>query len=84
MARTRALYERGRPLLGMLGNDLKLELALIWLIGTTLLDKIEDADYDVFTARPTINRRDKAKIMAKAAKHWATHFDLGALKRLWP
>jgi squalene synthase HpnC len=84
VARTRALYERGRPLLGKLGNDLKLELALIWLVGTTILDKIEDADYDVFTQRPSIGRRDKAKIMAKAAKHWATHFDLGALKRLWP
>jgi squalene synthase HpnC len=84
VARTRALYERGRPLLGKLGNDLKLELALIWLVGTTILEKIEDADYDVFTHRPAIGRRDKAKIMAKAAKHWATHLDIGALKRIWP
>ena len=84
VARTRALYERGRPLLGKLGNDLKLELALIWLVGTTILEKIEDADYDVFTQRPSIGRRDKAKIMAKAAKHWATHLDIGALKRIWP
>jgi len=84
VARTRALYERGRPLLGMLQNDLKLELALIWLVGTAILEKIEDADYDVFTQRPSIGRRDKAKIMAKAAKHWAAHLDLGALKRIWP
>jgi squalene synthase HpnC len=84
VARTRALYERGRPLLGMLGNDLKLELGLIWLVGTTILEKIEAADYDVFTQRPAIGRRDKALIMAKAAKHWATHFDLDALKRIWP
>ena len=72
VARTRALYERGRPLLARLGNDLKLELALIWLIGTTILDKIEAADFDVFTQRPTITTRDKAKVLAKAAKHWAT------------
>jgi hydroxysqualene synthase len=84
VARTRSLYERGRPLLGKLGNDLKLELALIWLVGNTILDKIEDADYDVMTVRPAITRRDKAKIMAKAAKHWATRLDLGAFKRLWP
>jgi squalene synthase HpnC len=84
VARTRALYERGRPLLGMLQNDLKLELALIWLIGTAILEKIEDADYDVFTQRPSIGRRDKAKIMAKAAKHWAAHLDMSALKRIWP
>jgi len=84
VARTRALYERGRPLIGKLDNDLKLELALIWLVGTTILDKIEDADYDVFTRRISIKKRDKAKIMAKAARHWATHLELGALKRLWP
>ena len=84
VARTRALYERGRPLLSKLDNDLKLELALIWLIGTTLLEKIEDADYDVFSQRPSIGRRDKARIMAKAAKHWASQLDLGALMRIWP
>ena len=83
VARTRALYERGRPLLGKLGNDLKMELALIWLMGNAILDKIEDADFDVFTTRPTIGRRDKARIMAKAAKHWATRLDLGAFRRLW-
>ena len=35
-------------------------------------------------AERSIGRRDKAKIMAKAAKHWATHLDIGALKRIWP
>jgi squalene synthase HpnC len=84
VARTRALYERGRPLLAKLGNDLRLELALIWLIGTTLLDKIEDADFDVFTQRPAIGARDKAKILAKAARQWATTLDLNALRNLWP
>lgn len=84
VARTRALYERGRPLLDQLGSDLRMELTLIWLVGTTILDKIEDADFDVFTQRPAIRRRDKALIMARAAKNWATHLDLGALKALWP
>ena len=72
VARTRALYERGRPLLDKLGSDLRMELTLIWLVGTTILDKIEAADYDVFTQRPAIRRRDKAVIMARAAKDWAT------------
>jgi squalene synthase HpnC len=84
VARTRALYERGRPLLHHLGSDLRMELTLIWLIGTTILDKIEDADFDVFTQRPQIRRRDKALIMARAAKGWASHLDLAALKALWP
>ena len=65
-------------------RDLRIELTLIWLVGTTILDKIEAADYDVFTQRPAIRRRDQAVIMARAAKEWATHLDLKALKALWP
>ena len=84
VTRTRGLYERGRPLLEKLGKDLRMELTLIWLVGTTILDKIEAADYDVFAHRPSIRRRDQAVIMARAAKEWASHFDLGALRALWP
>jgi squalene synthase HpnC len=84
ITRTRALYERGRPLLEKVGKDLRMELTLIWLVGTTILDKIEAADYDVFAHRPSIRRRDQAVIMARAAKEWASHLDLGALRALWP
>ncbi len=85
VARTRALYDKGRPLLEKVGKDLRMELTLIWLVGTTILDKIEDADYDVFTQRPAIRRRDQAKIMARAAKEWAaSKLDLSALRALWP
>jgi squalene synthase HpnC len=84
VARTRALFERGRPLLGKLGRDLKFELALIWLAGMAILDKIEEADFDVFTHRPVIGTRDKAKILARAAKRWAARLDLATLRRLWP
>jgi squalene synthase HpnC len=82
VTRTRALYDRGRPLLEKLGSDLRMELTLIWLVGTTILDKIEAAGFDVFTQRPAIRRRDQAMIMARAAKEWAS--TLGALKALWP
>jgi squalene synthase HpnC len=84
VTRTRALYERGRPLLEKVGKDLRMELTLIWLVGNTILDKIEAADFDVFTRRPSVRRRDQAVIMARAAKEWATRLDLGALKALWP
>jgi len=84
VARTRALFEKGRPLLSELDNDLKLELALIWLIGMAILDKIEDADHDVFTRRLTIGKRDKALVLARAAKRWASHLDLSRLRHLWP
>jgi hydroxysqualene synthase len=84
VARTRSLFERGRPLLGKLGHDFKFELALIWLAGMAILDKIEEADFDVFTHRPVIGKRDKAKIFARAAKRWAARLDLSALRKLWP
>lgn len=84
VARTRALFERGRPLLGKVGNDLKFELALIWLAGMAILDKIEEAGFDVFTHRPVIGKRDKAKILARAAKRWAARIDMSTLRRLWP
>jgi squalene synthase HpnC len=85
VARTRALYEKGRPLLDKVGKNLRMELTLIWLVGTTILDKIEAASYDVFTHRPSIRRRDQAVIMARAAKEWASsHLDVKALKALWP
>ncbi len=83
IARTRALYERGRPLLDNVGPDLRMELMLIWLVGNTLLDKIEAADFDVFTRRPSIRRRDQAVIMARAAKQWASHLDRTRLRTLW-
>jgi squalene synthase HpnC len=84
VTRTRALYDKGRPLLEKLGRDLRMELTLIWLVGSTILDKIEAANYDVFAQRPAIRRRDQAIIMARAAKEWASHLDLGALRALWP
>jgi squalene synthase HpnC len=84
VSRTRSIFERGRPLLGKLGNDLKFELGLIWLVGMAILDKIEDADFDVFTRRPHIGTRDKAKVLAQAAKRWAMSLDLAALRNLWP
>ena len=68
VARTRALYERGRPLLDKLHRDLRLELTLIWLVGNTILDKIEAADYDVFSAVIRVPRPRRALI---AAATWA-------------
>jgi hydroxysqualene synthase len=83
VARTRAHYERGRPLIEKLGNDLSMELTLICLVGTTILDKIQAADFDVFTRRPTIRRHENAIVAARAAKTWAGRLNLGALANLW-
>lgn len=81
VARTRACFEKGRPLLRKVGPDLRLELSLIWLLGMALLDKIEASDFDVFSQRPVVGRRDQALVLARAAKHWALDFDVRALRK---
>jgi phytoene/squalene synthetase len=67
VARARALFERGRPLIDKVGSDLGFELAMIWNGGMTILDKIEAVNYDVFRRRPTLNAADKARMVARAA-----------------
>jgi squalene synthase HpnC len=67
IARTRELFHRGRPLCDRVGRDLQFELHLVWNGGMTILDRIERADYNVFTCRPTIGLRDKIAVVAKAA-----------------
>jgi squalene synthase HpnC len=67
VARARALFERGRPLIDKVGSDLGFELAMIRHGGMTILDKIEAVGYDVFRRRPTLNAADKARMVARAA-----------------
>jgi squalene synthase HpnC len=67
VARARALFERGRPVIDRVGPELGFELALIWQGGMTILDKLEAVGYDVFRRRPTLNAADKARMVARAA-----------------
>lgn len=54
VSRTRELFEQGRELPEKVVPELRLQLRLTWLTGTTILDKIEGAGYDVFRRRPTL------------------------------
>jgi squalene synthase HpnC len=53
IARTRDLFQRGRPLCDAVGRDLRFELRLTWLGGSSILDGIETAGFDVFRRRPS-------------------------------
>ncbi len=66
VARTRALFLRGRPLLGMVRGRLRFELDLIWRGGVAILDAIERSGYDVFRTRPVVGRADRLRILAAA------------------
>jgi squalene synthase HpnC len=64
IARTRALFARGRPLCDAVGPDLRFEMRLTWLGGSSILDAVEAADYDVFRRRP------RHGVMGKVGLAW--------------
>jgi squalene synthase HpnC len=62
----RALFEQGLPLIGMVGRELALDLDLFSRGGLEILRAIEQRDYDVLSARPSISKRNKFKLMLRA------------------
>ena len=66
VARTRALFERARPLVDVVGPDLAVELALMWHGGMRILEKIEHVGAKLFAERPHLGAADKAIVLARA------------------
>jgi len=66
VARTRALFDSGEPLVKHLEGGLRIEIKLTLLGGRTILDRIEAADYDVFRRRPVISTFDKMGLLTRA------------------
>lgn len=66
VARTRALFDAGRPLLGALSGRLKWEIALTVAGGERILDKIQARSYDVFARRPTLGAGDWLRLITTA------------------
>ncbi len=66
VARARALFERARPLVDVVGSDLAVELALTWHGGMRILDKIEHTGNRLLAHRPRLNTADKALVLARA------------------
>jgi squalene synthase HpnC len=63
---TRALLERSRFMIEQIGDDLAVEMALIWLGGARILDKIERAGAGVLSRRPRLDALDKARVVGQA------------------
>ena len=69
-ARTRALFERGRPVCDGVSGRLRYELRATWLGGTRILDRLERAGYDVFGGgRPKLGGAD-ALVIACGTLLW--------------
>jgi phytoene/squalene synthetase len=66
IARTRALFDEGRPLCDRVGRELRFEMRLTWLGGTSILDRIEAVGGDVFHRRPKHSTLDKLALAWRA------------------
>jgi squalene synthase HpnC len=66
VSRTRALLDRGRPLVDRVDADLAVELALVWHGGSRILDKIADAGPHLLEHRPRLDAADKALVVTRA------------------
>lgn len=68
VARTRALFERARPLVDRIGPEFAIEVALMWHGGMRILDKIERAGGRVLVRRPALSQSDKAAVVLRALR----------------
>lgn len=67
-ARARALMLQGAPLARRLPGRIGWELRLVVQGGLRILDRIEQAGFDVFNRRPQLKARDWAAVMWRAVK----------------
>jgi phytoene synthase len=70
--RTRRLFDHGRPVADGVRGRLKWELRATWLGGRRILDRLAEADYDVFRARPALSRSDLPSLVAGAVR-WRSY-----------
>jgi len=74
-ARTRSLFDDGRPLMRRLPWRLGLELAAVIAGGSRVLERIDAVRGDVFTRRPVLGKRDWAllalRMLAPPVLPWA-------------
>jgi len=66
LGRTRELFARGRPLCDRVGRDLRFEMRLTWLGGSSILDLVEGVGYDVFRRRPSHGLAGKLSLAWRA------------------
>ena len=62
----RKMFAQGMPLIGMVDRDLALDLDLFSRGGLEVLTAIEQQNYDVLRARPSISKQRKAALLLRA------------------
>src|SRR4051794_30348115 len=69
-AGTRALFEAGRPVCDGVSGRLRWELRFTWLGASSILDRLEQVEFDVFRHRPSLRAAD-ALPLAWRALRWS-------------
>lgn len=64
--KTAELFNLGLPLVSRVGKDLKLEMRLTWLGGTSILKKTIQNRYSVFKNRPVLALKNKVALLSCA------------------
>jgi squalene synthase HpnC len=67
-ARTRALFEAGRPVCDGVRGRLRWELRLTWLGASLILARLEADGFDVFHRRPTLRTADAVPLIWSAIR----------------
>jgi len=69
--RAQELFEQGLPLAGMVDRRLSLDLDLFSRGGMRVLDKIRERGYDVLSARPSISKAERVRLLVGAMARMA-------------
>ncbi len=64
--RTQRMFDQGRMLPERVVPELRTQLRLTWLGGTTILRKIEAVGYDIFRRRPSLRKLDFIRLYFRA------------------
>lgn len=74
VARVRAMFHKGRPLVRKVSPGLSMELDATWRGGMKILQRIEDLDFLTLDHRPTLEKRDMAGIALRSAFAFGRRF----------
>jgi squalene synthase HpnC len=66
--RTKALFDAGRPVCDRVSGRLRWELRFTWLAASRILDRVEQARFDVFSQRPSLGAADGVPILWRALR----------------
>jgi len=66
IARTRGLFAAGRPLVGMVSADIRVDIDLFCRGGEAVLDAIERIGYNTLERRPALSRATQTRLLGRA------------------